>query len=130
MFSSKDVQHDISSSTLHPPMLGLLRRHARTIGTTWAIATVSCSTVAQAVPLHKQEDKDMKRNYHPAAVRIIDIAEDNCRYSSSARMALDDAIECHNNYDFKHARLRALDSLAHSVGIMSHIYINAVNLRT
>jgi len=72
----------------------------------------------------------MKRNYHPAAVRIIDIAEDNCRYSSSARMALDDAIECHNNYDFKHARLRALDSLAHSVGIMSHIYINAVNLRT
>ena len=45
----------------------------------------------------------------------------------SAKLAHRDAVCCFARSDFHHARLRALDSLAHSVGIMDRSYIKALN---
>jgi hypothetical protein len=47
--------------------------------------------------------------------------------NSSAKLAHRDSVACFARGDFHHARLRALDSLAHSVGIMHRSYIKAVS---
>jgi len=46
--------------------------------------------------------------------------------NSSAKLAHRDSVVCFARGDFHNARLRALDSLAHSVGILDRAYIAAV----
>ena len=47
--------------------------------------------------------------------------------NASAKLAHRDSICCWARGDYTHARLRALDSLQHSVGIFHRSYIKALN---
>lgn len=47
--------------------------------------------------------------------------------NASAKLAHRDSVCCWARGDYTHARLRALDSLKHSVGIFHHSYIEALN---
>ncbi len=63
------------------------------------------------------------------ALRVMQIAAIKvaATKNSSAKLCHRDAVCCFARGDFGNARLRALDSLAHSVGIMDRAYIEASN---
>lgn len=66
------------------------------------------------------------------AIRIAQIEADRAELEirqnwQSARLALTDAEHCFNRLDFRYARERALDSLAHSVGKFSPRYAEAAS---
>ena len=63
------------------------------------------------------------------ALRVMEIAAIKVAATkdSSAKLCHRDAVSCFARGDFYHARMRALDSLAHSVGICHRSYIKALN---
>jgi len=63
------------------------------------------------------------------ALEVMQIAAIKAATSgnSSSKLAHRDAVCCFAKGDYKHARLRALDSLAHPVGIGNRSYIKALN---
>jgi len=63
------------------------------------------------------------------ALKVMQIAaiKDATCGNSSSKLAHRDAVCCYAKGDYKHARLRALASLAHSVGILNRSYIKALN---
>ena len=51
------------------------------------------------------------------ALRAVQIAQTHCWRSSSARLCVEDAVECITSGKDEHALERAVDSLEHSVGM-------------
>lgn len=51
------------------------------------------------------------------AIRAVQIAQNHCWRSSSARLCVEDAVWCITNGKDEHALERAIDSLEHAVGV-------------
>ena len=64
------------------------------------------------------------------ALKVMQIAaiRDATSGNSSSKLAYRDAVCCYARRDYRHARLRALASLAHSVGILNRSYIKALSI--
>ena len=50
------------------------------------------------------------------AIRAVEVAQKHCWRNSSAKLCVEDAVECITNGKDEHALERAIDSLEHSKG--------------